>query len=66
MIHYTAEFTADQKTLVFLSDLLPSAPRYRLTYTKAKNDTLSVKFEIAPPDKPESFSTYLQAMARRR
>ncbi len=40
VIRYTAEFSADQKTLVFLSDRLPSAPRYRLTYTKAKSDTL--------------------------
>jgi len=58
-IHCTAEFDADQESLVFLSDLLPSAPRHRLTYAKAKNHTLNVKFEIGPPDKPQSFSTYV-------
>ena len=66
VIHYTAELTADQESLVFLSDLLPSAARYRLTYTKAKNQTLNIKFEIAPPDKTRSFSTYLEGTAHRK
>ncbi len=66
VIHYTAEFTADQESLVFLSDLLPSAPRYRLTYKKAKNHALNIKFEITPADRPESFATYLQARAHRK
>jgi hypothetical protein len=66
VIHYTAEFTADQESLVFLSDLLPSSPRYRLTYTKAKERTLKIKFESAPADKPQSFATYLEASAHRK
>jgi hypothetical protein len=66
VIHYTAAFADDQQSLVFLSDLLSSAPRYRLTYTKAKNHTLNIKFEIAPPDKPQSFSTYLEGTAHRK
>ena len=66
VIHYTGEFSSDQESLVFLSNPQPSAPRYRLTYTKAKNHTLNIKFEIAPPGKPQSFSTYVQGLAYRK
>ena len=66
VIHYTAEFSADQKTLTFLSDLAPGAPRFRLTYTKTGGATLGIKFEIAPPGKADSFSAYIEAVCRRK
>ena len=59
VIHCRAEFDADQESLVFLSDLLPSAPRYPLTYAKAKNHTSNVSLKSDPPGKPQSFSTYV-------
>jgi len=65
VIHYDASFSKDGTTWVFLSDSVPSAPRYRLTYTKEKNGMLGIKFEIAPSGKPEAFSTYIEARARR-
>ena len=65
VIHYGASFSVDGTTWVFLSDATPSTPRYRLTYTKEKNGRLGIKFEIAPPGKPDAFSTYIEAQARR-
>jgi hypothetical protein len=65
VIHYDAHFSEGGTTWVFLSDPSPSAPRYRLTYTKEKDGTLGIKFEIAPPGKPDAFQTYIEARARR-
>ncbi len=65
VIQYSAKFSEDQKTLTFLSDAAPSSPRFRLTYTKDGSRALAIKFEVAPPDKPEAFSTYVQGVARR-
>ena len=49
--------------VVFVSDGPATAPRYRLTYTRAGADRLKLKFEIAPPGK--DFATYIEAAARR-
>lgn len=65
VIHYAAKFSEDGSTWTFLSDPSPSAPRYRLTYTKEKTGMLGIKFEIAPPGKPDAFSTYIEARAQR-
>ncbi len=66
VIHYRAEFSEDKKALTFLSDAEASAPRFRLTYTKGRDQALTIRFEIAPPGKPDSFSTYVEGIARRR
>jgi hypothetical protein len=66
VIHYSVTASFDQKTIEFVSEGLPSSPRYRLTYVKTGSDTLTLKFEIAPPGKPDSFSTYIKAKARRK
>lgn len=66
VIQYTAEFSQDQKSVTFLSDRAPPAPRFRLSYAKSGNGALTIKFEIAPPDKPEAFATYLEGSARRK
>ncbi len=65
VIQYSVEASADQKVLTFVSDAAPSAPRYRLTYTKSAEGKLAIRFEIAPPGKPEGFSPYIEATARR-
>ncbi len=65
VIHYTAKFSEDKKALTFLSDAAPSGPRFRLTYTKG-SAALRVKFEIAPPGKPDSFSNYVEGVAHRK
>lgn len=66
VIHYSITASSDKKTIEFLSEVLPSSPRYRLTYVRTGSDTLTLKFEIAPPGKPDSFSTYIEAKAKRK
>ena len=65
VIHYTATLSKDGKVLTFLSDPSPPAARQRLTYVQNEDGTLKVKFEIAPPDKPEAFATHVEGIARR-
>ena len=66
VIHYNVEFSPDQNSLVFLSGAIPSAPQFRLTYSKAPRNSLEIKFEIAPPGAPGKFSTYLQAVVQKK
>jgi hypothetical protein len=66
VINYSITIFPDQKTIEFVSDVLPSSPRYRLTYVKTGSNTLTLKFEIAPPGKPDSFSTYIESKAKRK
>jgi len=49
---------------VFVSDVVPAEPRYRLTYLLAPDGTLGGRFEVAPPGAPEGFRTYLSWMTR--
>ena len=58
VIHYTVEIAPDRNTVIFLSKVSPSSPRFRLTYAKTSDTTMTIRFEIAPPGKPETFSTY--------
>jgi len=51
--------------VVFLSEIKPSEPRYRLTYIRGSATTLAGTFEVAPPGKPDAFATYLSWNARR-
>ncbi len=53
------------KSIVFVSDSAMAGPRFRLTYTVVAADTLGIRFEIAPPGKPELFSPYITAQAYR-
>ena len=66
VIEYTAEFSAERGCFTFLSEAAPSAPRQRLTYTREGADRVSIKFEIAPPDKPEVFTTHIEGSAHRK
>ena len=64
VINYTVEPGADGQGVIFTGDLLPGAPRFRLSYTTA-GDNLTGRFEIAPPGKPEAFADYLKWTAHR-
>jgi hypothetical protein len=66
VINYTVDFSADKQTLTFISAAAPGAPRFRLTYKKEADDRLGIKFEIAPPGKPEEFKGYLEGKARKK
>lgn len=59
VIHYTVVPSPDGASVQFLSR------NYRLTYRKTAADTVAIKFEISPPDKPDAFQTYIEASARR-
>ena len=66
VINYAASISDDKRTLTFLSEAAATVPRFRLTYTKEKEDTVHIKFEIAPPGKPDDFKTYLEGGAHRK
>jgi hypothetical protein len=64
-IRYEVQAATDGSQVVFVSGAEPSAPRYRLTYTRVDQGRLKIKFEIAPPGKPEQFAAYIEAGAHR-
>jgi hypothetical protein len=66
VINYSVSLSNDSNSVVFVSDAIPSAPRFRLTNTKAGMDKITITFEMAPPGKPESFTRYIEAAARRK
>ncbi len=65
VIRYEARWSPEGKVLTFLSEPDAGAPRYRLTYRMLSAEELALSFEIAPPDRPEAFKTYITAKARR-
>ncbi len=65
-INYKVTPSSDHEAVTFLSEASASQPRYRLSYKKLKDGTLSGKFEIAPPGQPDAFKTYLEWTARKK
>jgi hypothetical protein len=67
IINYSVEARRSETgdSVQFLSDVSPSSPSFRLTYTQVSTDTLSLIFEIAPPGTPDAFSTYIEASVQR-
>lgn len=66
VIHYNVSISADKKEIIFLSEQAAAQPRYRLTYQNLGAGSVTVVFEIAPPDKPEQFSKYVEGTVHRR
>jgi hypothetical protein len=66
VIEYAVEVSGDRSTVRFVSEPAASNPRYRLTYRRTGDATVAIQFEISPPGKPDSFSTYIEAGARRK
>lgn len=66
MIRYDISGPDERGSVRFISDAKTQGPRFRLTYTPTGKDTLSLRFEIAPPGNPEAFATYIEATARRK
>jgi regulator of extracellular matrix RemA (YlzA/DUF370 family) len=65
VIYYTLEPSTSLKALTLVSDTTAGAPRFRLVYSAAGDGTLRIRFDIAPPDKPDAFAAYLEGTARR-
>ncbi len=63
VIRYVAEARSNE--IVFLSEIKPAEPRYRLAYQRGSEGALNGRFDIAPPGKPDAFSPYLSWTARR-
>jgi hypothetical protein len=66
VIQYGVTFSKDSNSVIFISDAIAAAPRFRLTNTKSGTESIKITFEIAPPGKPESFTPYIEAVARRK
>jgi hypothetical protein len=66
VIHYTVGMTEDGTMITFVSEPLPSSPRFRTTYIKGKDETMTIRFEIAPPDQPDGFTIYTEGTATRK
>jgi hypothetical protein len=66
VIHYNVSFSTDKKKVVMLSEKAASMPQYRLTYEGVQPGTVKLLFEIAPPDKPEEFKKYVDAVVKRK
>jgi hypothetical protein len=65
VIRYYVELADGGRKLVMTSDSAQPGPRYRLTYVKTGDNDLKLTFEIAPPEAPEKFKTYIEASAKR-
>jgi len=66
VIQYAANVSLDGTTWTFLSEPQAGAPRFRLTYTKETADSVRIEFDVAPPGKPEDFSSYIRSRTRRK
>ncbi len=65
VIQYAATLSKDGNTVTFLSEAIPAAPRFRLTYVRTKPDQMTLTFEIAPPGKPDEFRKFIEATVRK-
>ena len=63
VIRYLADISQDGRTIIFVSDPLPSQPRFRLTYGAQGKDKMDIKFEIAMPGAPDNFKVYVEGSA---
>ena len=66
VISYTVGMTEDGKLITFVSEAVPSSPRFRTTYIKEKDGAMLIRFEIAPPDNPDGFTIYTEGSATRK
>jgi hypothetical protein len=66
VINYAIAFNDSTGAIVFTSEASANAMRFKLTYTPVGKDKVNIKFEIAQPDKPDAFSTYIEATAVRK
>jgi hypothetical protein len=66
VINYAITFNDTTGAIVFTSEASANAMRFKLTYTPVGNVKVNIKFEMAPPGKPDAFSTYIEASAVRK
>ena len=66
VIYYNVSTSPDKKKIVMLSEKVTGVPQYRLTYEDTQPGTAKVIFETAPPNKPDQFTKYLEALVHRK
>ncbi len=65
VILYRVSMEPTARKVQLISDPVPGQPRYRFTYSSATNDEFDTVFEIAPPDHPDQFASYVGGKAKR-
>ncbi len=65
VIRYALTMPPAENSLQFVSDAAPAGTRCRMTYTRTGPDSVTEQFEIAPPGKPNDFTTYVEFAAKR-
>jgi len=65
VIQYSAAWSTDGKTLTFVSDAMPMAPRFRMTYKIQSADAHVLDFDMAPPGSPDAFKLYVSGKLKR-
>jgi hypothetical protein len=66
VINYEVTLSQDGNSIIFVSDINLSTPRFRFTYSKIENNRMKFIFDFAPPGKPEEFSKYLEGTVRKK
>ncbi|HEV2289865.1 MAG TPA: hypothetical protein VGR81_13050 [Candidatus Acidoferrales bacterium] len=64
VIHYTVSAAPGGKSAIFLGDIEPGAPRYRLTYTITTPGHMTIDFKMAPPSSPGQFQKFISGKLR--
>ena len=65
VIRYAITMAPDGNSVEFLSDAAPAGTRCRMTYTRTGVDSVTERFEVAPPGKPNDFATHVEWVAKR-
>jgi hypothetical protein len=60
-INYSIDYS--DKNIILLSDKIPNAPLFRLTYTLLGNETINTKFEMSQDG--EKFMTYIEGKSKK-
>jgi hypothetical protein len=63
-INYDISYS--DSSILFTSESIQNNPRFRLAYTKLGDNKLNVRFEIASPQNPDKFNTYLEGRSIRK
>jgi hypothetical protein len=66
VIEYNVSFNENRTAVTFLSDAPTGEPQYRLTISKAEDEHLAVKFEMATPSNPGVFMVYVTGTVKRK
>jgi hypothetical protein len=66
VIHYSVTIDEDEDEVMFVSEAVPSEPRFRTTYLQEPDGSLAIHFEIAPPGNPGGFSVYTEGNVIRK